>query len=856
MKYYAQDNLDQWLVEHLHLPEKGVIVDVGAGDGINMSNSKHFEDKGWTAICIDADPRVKDSLPKNRKHGYSKLVSNKQERQTFYMNADTPDISGIIKTEGNKDKTTEIVPVKLESILTKEKIGKIDILSIDTEGSEIDVFESMDWDKHKPKYLVIEFDTQGVVNLEIEPYFKSKGYRPIAIHGPNMIFEIVEPIVKDPHLIVYGSSYDRGLEHLLKMWPDIREAVPDSRLRVFYGWNLFDVGYSDNPERMAWKAKINELMTQPGIQHLGRIGHEAVKKEFEMAGVWAYPTHFGEISCITGMKAQAYGAVPCVIDYAALKETVQFGVKIKGDIYDQETKDLYKGSLIALLNDPEYQEKVRSEMVPWAQERFAWSGVAKQWDEEFRREITDEERALQLILVDEPIEALKLLTKDSPLREKLVRKLDHIFNYDKYKEKYADGPMDWKAEDVNYDRYNWIIDSTVEAKTLIDLGCYEGNLVKRFGKGAKGVEICKAAADPKRNIVTGDAITYQDGQKYDAVVACELIEHVPEPKKLVDNMLSLVSEDGWCYLTTPNGCYDMEAAKKVWDDDNSLIDHVRTYNKAKMEELLAGCDVSIVENKKELWVKFRRNIDRMVEELLENNQVLKAWDVVKDTNWPKKDRLWLRVKHAFNPEDYKKYYSEQLEEDAVSEEMALDCTKLYPRFKWLVESIEKQKAKDVLDLGCADGYLSLTLANRGIESWGVNLYSPSVAIANERAKKFKVPASFIVYDLMDTFPKRDAVILSEVLEHMPEPQKVIDHCMSLVNKGGSFYLTTPSPDHLGIKLHKEEMGRVSGDWDDGLPSGHLQIFTEQELRDMLKNYNIVQFLTDEQGCYLVEVKHK
>src|SRR3990167_2939256 len=321
--FYGQDNIDKWLVDNLILPDKGVIVDVGAGDGINMSNSKHFEDKGWKAICIDADPRVAKALKKNRKHGYSALVSTKKEKQTFYMSNNTPDISGIIKTDGNKDKTTELLPVTLESILLKEKIGKIDILSIDTEGSEIDAFKSMCWEKHKPRYLVIEFDTQGKVNLEIEPYFIKKGYKPIIAYGPNMVFELPEPIIKDPHLIAYGSRYDRGLDILLAMWSDIKKSVPDARLRVFYGWNLFDVGYRDNPERMAWKNKINKLIEQDGITHLGRISHGAVNKEFERAGVWAYPTYFGEISCMTAMKAQAFGAVPCVIDYAALKETVQ-----------------------------------------------------------------------------------------------------------------------------------------------------------------------------------------------------------------------------------------------------------------------------------------------------------------------------------------------------------------------------------------------------------------------------------------------------------------------------------------------------------------------------------------------------
>lgn len=655
MKYYGQDEIDKWLLKNCILPEKGVIVDVGAGpDGLNMSNSKLLEEVDWKALCIEGDPRNTE-LKKNRKLVEMAVVSSKPD-VTFYESQISPDISGIIKYN-DQVKETKVKAVTLESLLKKHKIVKIDILSIDTEGSEVDVFESMDWQKHKPTYLVIEFDTQGKINYDIEPYFKNKGYRAIGVVGPNMVFEFPEEIKRNPHLIVYGSSYDRGLEHLLKMWPEIKKAVPDAKLRVFYGWNLFDVGYHDNPERMAWKEKINKLMEQDGIVHLGRISHNAVKREFEVAGIWAYPTHFGEISCITAMKAQANGAVPCVINYAALKETVKFGVKIDGDIYDQETKNLYCDSLIALLNDPKYQDEVRKEMVPWATENFTWQKVAIQWNEEFTRELTDEEK---------------------------------------------------------------------------------------------------------------------------------------------------------------NSRLDLE-----------------------------------------------------VEKLLEDNQVLKAWDLVKDTNWHKKDRLWLRVKHAFNKEDYIKYYSEQLVEHPIKEEYATQCDVVYPRFAWLVQNIEKQKVSDMIDLGCADGYLVLTLAKRDIGGNynGVNLYKPSIKIATERAEKFNLRnAQFWVGDLMDEkpiigdgkgkFANYDAVVLSEVLEHLPDPQKAIDHCMSLVNKGGSFYLTTPSPEHIGISLHKEEQGRASGDWDDGLPAGHLRIFTEEDLRNMLKNYKIKQFMKDEQGCWMLEVTNK
>lgn len=182
--------------------------------------------------------------------------------------------------------------------------------------------------------------------------------------------------------IIYTSSYDRGLQHLLEMWPDIRKAVPDAELEVFYGWQLFDKFYKDNPSSMMWKAKIVELLGQEGIMKHGRLPQPELAKEMETCGIWAYPTHFGEINCISAIKAQAYGCEPVVISYAALQETVQYGRKVNGDIYDQETKDEYKKQLIDVLQNPMSDEK-RKEMSKWATEKYSWDKLAKDWGDEF-----------------------------------------------------------------------------------------------------------------------------------------------------------------------------------------------------------------------------------------------------------------------------------------------------------------------------------------------------------------------------------------------------------------------------------------------------------------------------------------
>lgn len=192
--------------------------------------------------------------------------------------------------------------------------------------------------------------------------------------------------MRNNKLIIYTSSYDRGLEHLLKIFPEVKAAEPTAELHIFYGWDLFTRFYRDNPASMAWKAKMDEMMKADGITHHGRVPQTAMKEWIEKAGIWAYPTHFGEISCISAMKAQAWGAIPVVVNYAALETTVAFGKKIDGDIYEKETQDMFKEALIEALKDDKWQDAIRPEMMKWARNQFAWEKVAQQWTAEFNND--------------------------------------------------------------------------------------------------------------------------------------------------------------------------------------------------------------------------------------------------------------------------------------------------------------------------------------------------------------------------------------------------------------------------------------------------------------------------------------
>ncbi len=246
-----------------------------------------------------------------------------------------------------------------------------------------------------------------------------------------------------------------------------------------------------------------------------------------------------------------------------------------------------------------------------------------------------------------------------------------------------------------------------------------------------------------------------------------------------------------------------------------------------------------------------KDLREKVDFLMDMNQALKAWELVEDTDSDLKDKVWEKVKHAFDPDEYLKYYENGLIEQPMPLEWALNATAVFPRLTWVVASIVEKGQTFVCDLGCADGYLGLTLGRYNHVTIGVNLHEPSVKLANSRARMLRLPCHFLKGDLMTHTGEYDAVVLMEVLEHLPDPKRAIQHAYSLVRDGGSLYMSTPRDDHTGIAEHLKDENREG--WDDGKPSGHLRLWSEKEFKSLLEPYNVAQFEVDETHNMLVEV---
>lgn len=184
MKYWSQHGEDKWIVENLTLPDHGVYVDIGAADPLSNSNTAFLRDRGWYGLCVDGDKRWLDHWNEVKNCIFVCEVVSPTPMVNFRTGIE-PWISRVIDDpQSSKIGTTDI-----EFLLRQHSITKIDFLSIDIEGHEFDVLDSMDLDAHSPDIIVAEYNTR-----EIGEDFRVRDLLTIG-HGYNVVHQNLSNII-------------------------------------------------------------------------------------------------------------------------------------------------------------------------------------------------------------------------------------------------------------------------------------------------------------------------------------------------------------------------------------------------------------------------------------------------------------------------------------------------------------------------------------------------------------------------------------------------------------------------------------------------------------------------------------
>jgi FkbM family methyltransferase len=162
-------------------------IDVGAHDGLCSSNTAYAEmDLDWNGICVEPHPDVYPKLIKNRKcKTYNCCISeNTQEVEFCSIRGYSEMLSGIkstydekhmdrikneITTHGGELNIIKIQSKTLNNLFEENNINHVNYLSIDTEGSELNVLKSVNLNKYKID--VISAENNGY-NSDVKDYLK------------------------------------------------------------------------------------------------------------------------------------------------------------------------------------------------------------------------------------------------------------------------------------------------------------------------------------------------------------------------------------------------------------------------------------------------------------------------------------------------------------------------------------------------------------------------------------------------------------------------------------------------------------------------------------------------------------
>jgi FkbM family methyltransferase len=204
---FSQEGEDMILSRIFEDRETGFYVDIGAHHPQRFSNTMLFYQKGWRGINIDALPGSMEAFQKERPEDINLeiAISDKVEELRFYIFNDTA-LSTFSRTLAEEYKYKDEYSVAGEILLKTRRLEdifikhlppgqRIDFMSVDVEGLEMNVLKSNNWKVFKPQVVlteVLEFDFNNFPDTELYYFMKNNGYSFFAKTRNTVIFKLTE----------------------------------------------------------------------------------------------------------------------------------------------------------------------------------------------------------------------------------------------------------------------------------------------------------------------------------------------------------------------------------------------------------------------------------------------------------------------------------------------------------------------------------------------------------------------------------------------------------------------------------------------------------------------------------------
>ena len=190
-KYFSFSGVDVIIENIFKNHNVGIYIDIGCQHPIKNNNTYLLYKKGWCGLNIDLDKDNIDlfNIARPNDCNVNIAISNKIDDVDLYFYHNRSPINTIDKktSDFQNAQVSEVKKIKtntLDNIINNSKFSnkKINLLSVDVEGHELEVLQGFDFTSYKPDVIVVEFldlttKKLEVKNLNIENLFKTELYK-------------------------------------------------------------------------------------------------------------------------------------------------------------------------------------------------------------------------------------------------------------------------------------------------------------------------------------------------------------------------------------------------------------------------------------------------------------------------------------------------------------------------------------------------------------------------------------------------------------------------------------------------------------------------------------------------------
>ncbi|NDW04367.1 FkbM family methyltransferase [Jiella pacifica] len=179
----AQILQDLAYLKHFGVPDRGgFFVEVGVGDGIHLSNTHLFEKQfGWDGLLVEPNPAFHDPIRASRSASLETSAAFDAAGSMDFVCSG--ELSGLTNGTGRdhrrrEGRIVEVPTATLTEIFQRHSVPeRIQFLSIDTEGSELNVLQGLDFTRYAVDFVVVEHNFDAEKREAVARLMADRGFR-------------------------------------------------------------------------------------------------------------------------------------------------------------------------------------------------------------------------------------------------------------------------------------------------------------------------------------------------------------------------------------------------------------------------------------------------------------------------------------------------------------------------------------------------------------------------------------------------------------------------------------------------------------------------------------------------------